>query len=77
MVRIHDFRAANRGFESQKSQWWWQEEHPCRINESKNILKLTVASETSYIGIQNVSIGSSPVLHRTCQGINVCVNQKP
>jgi len=24
-VGIHDLRAASRGFESQKSQWWWQE----------------------------------------------------
>ena len=27
MVRIYDLHSASRGFESQKSQWWWQEGH--------------------------------------------------
>jgi len=31
MVRIHDLRAASRGFESQKSQRWWREGHPTLI----------------------------------------------
>jgi len=34
-VRIHDLPAASHGFESQKSEWWWQEEHPELLSSNK------------------------------------------
>jgi len=31
-VKIHCLRTASRGFEPQKSQWWWQGGHPALIH---------------------------------------------
>jgi len=40
VVRPHDLGALSRGFESEKSQWWWQWGHPTSIRSwTKSLCK--------------------------------------